>query len=114
MNLPNLLPFLQFVNVERFESILQSTYESFVGFHHFLSPSSLPSNLRPMEDVERAKLQDEVALFISASAKSIQNLHHMLDMNDNNNNHHHNERDGQRGRLAIEFDQQVLSSLLQV
>eukprot|EP00981_Chlorochromonas_danica_P003995 scaffold756_cov185-Ochromonas_danica.AAC.3 len=68
-----------------------------------------------MEEEERVKLQDEVSIFISASAKTIQNLHHMLDMNDNNNNNNTNskESDGRRGRLAIEFDQQVLSSLLQ-
>lgn len=91
------------MQVERFELILRTCYEGFVGFHRFLPASSLLGRLKPLSQDERTKLADEVSVFITNSAKSIQDLNRMLDLSQSTD----------RAELPLQFDKQVVSNLLQ-
>eukprot|EP01031_Cornospumella_fuschlensis_P039054 gene39054-47515_t len=90
-----------FTQLERFESVLKTSYENFVGIHRLLPASMQSPHTRPFTPDERQKLANEVAAFVPICAQSIQDLHRMLDMQVDSES------------LSRQFDKAVISSLLQ-
>eukprot|EP01040_Poterioochromonas_malhamensis_P012997 gene12997-14250_t len=89
--------------ITSYETLLKASYEGFIGIHRFLPEEMIrSSNIIYFNEQERRKFIEETALFISTTAKDIQDINYqmetlLLDL-------HHNQ--------PKIFYQQVVSQLL--